>query len=144
MMTKLKLALVTSIGLLATVGGIAAANNSDATGTWGGRKAEILAKYDTNGDGVLDANEKAAMKQAFVAKRAERKAEMLAKWDTNKDGKLEPTERAAMKAAFADKKFAKLDTNGDGVVSKAEFEAGAQRMGHHRHGFRGGMLKGQE
>lgn len=125
MMTKLKLALVTSIGLLGTVGGIAAANNI------GGNDAATP--------------DRSAMKAEWQAKRAERKAQMLAKYDTNKDGKLDANERAVMKQEIADKRFAKLDANGDGVISKAEFEAGAARLGgHHRH-FRGGQkAPGQE
>jgi hypothetical protein len=46
-----------------------------------------------------------------------------------------------MKQDRADKRFAKLDTNNDGVISKAEFEAGAKMMGPHRH-FRGGEGRG--
>jgi hypothetical protein len=140
MMTKIKLALVMSIGLLGSVTGIAAANGAFA-GDGGPRKAEILAKYDTNGDGKLDDNERAAMRADFKAKRQARKAEMLAKYDTNKDGKLEPNERAVMKTEMATKRFAKLDTNGDGVISKDEFLAGAQKMHGGGH-FRGGWGKG--
>ena len=136
-MTKIKLALVMSIGLVGSIAGIAAAHGSFGDGDGPG-KAAILAKYDTNGDGKLDDNERAVMKADFQAKRAARHAEMLAKYDTNKDGKLEPAERAVMKTDFATKRFAKLDTNGDGVISKDEFIAGAQ-MGH---GHRGGPGKG--
>ncbi len=140
MLTKLKLALVMSIGLVGSVAGIAAANGAFA-GDGGNRKAEILAKYDTNGDGKLDDSERAAMKADFQAKRAARKAEMLAKYDLNKDGKLEKNERVAMKTDLATKRFAKLDTNGDGVISKDEFIAGALTMHGHGH-WRGGPGKG--
>ena len=143
MMTKIKLALVASISLLAGAAGIAAAHGgADAGG--GTHKAEILTKYDANGDGKLDDAEKAKMKADFQAKRAARKADMLAKFDANKDGKLEPAERQAMKAEMSAKRFAKLDTNGDGVLSKDEFAAGAQMHGHGGHGghFRGGPGKG--
>ena len=49
-----------------------------------------MRKYDLNGDGKLDANERAAMQ----ADRAAR----LKKYDTNRDGKLDANERAAMRA----------------------------------------------
>ena len=145
MMTKIKLALVTSISLLAGAAGVAAAHGgADGAGT-GNRKAEILAKYDTNGDGKLDDAERAKMKADVQAKRAVRKAERLAKYDTNKDGKLEPAERQAMRAEMSAERFAKLDTNGDGVLSKDEFAAGAAMRGHGGHGghFRGGPGKGR-
>ena len=54
----------------------------------------ILDKYDKNHDGVLDADEQAAMEKD----RAARKAERLQKYDKNHDGKLDDEERAAMKA----------------------------------------------
>lgn len=48
--------------------------------------------------------------------------------DTNRDGMISVEERqAAMqarRAAHADERFAKLDANGDGSISRAEFDAG--------------------
>jgi hypothetical protein len=64
---------------------------------------------------------------------------MLAKYDTNRDGKLDDQEREAMRVDFATKRFEKLDTNGDGQISKDEFLAGAKGgMGFHhgRHGHK--------
>ncbi|MCA0315889.1 MAG: hypothetical protein LCH63_18870 [Candidatus Melainabacteria bacterium] len=40
----------------------------------GDRKAKMLKRFDSNGDGVLDDNEKQAMKQAREARRAQRQA----------------------------------------------------------------------
>lgn len=71
--------------------------------------------------------------------------------DTNRDGVVSPEERAAaMQARRAERagdRFAKLDANGDGSISRAEFDAGhaarpdrgprAERAGH-REGRRGG------
>lgn len=51
-------------------------------------------KFDKDGDGKLNDEEKAAYKAARDAE----KAAMLAKYDTNKDGKLDDAEKAAMKA----------------------------------------------
>ena len=50
----------------------------------------MLRKYDANGDGQLDANERAAMQRDRAAR--------LKQYDTNGDGKLDPTERARMRA----------------------------------------------
>jgi len=58
----------------------------------------MMQKYDTNGDGKLDANEKAAMKQAHAAK--------IKQYDTNGDGKLDANEKAAMRADMKAKRKA--------------------------------------
>jgi len=66
---------------------------------------EILEKYDTNKDGKLDKDEKAAMKKAQAAEPKPEKAKkepkpidpaILEKYDTDKDGKLNKEEKAAM------------------------------------------------
>jgi EF hand len=71
--------------------------------------------------------------------------------DTNRDGVVSPEERAAAmqarRAERANDRFAKLDANSDGSISRAEFDAGhaarpdrgprAERAGH-RQGLRGG------
>ena len=46
-------------------------------------------KYDKNGDGKLDEQERMALQK-------ERQAEMLKKYDKNGDGKIDETERQAM------------------------------------------------
>jgi hypothetical protein len=86
-------------------------------------KGPFMAKFDTNGDGVLEPNERAAMRAAFKAKREAKKAAMLAKYDVNHDGILEPSERKAMIDDRAAKQFAKMDVNNDGTVTLAEFQA---------------------
>jgi hypothetical protein len=136
-MNKIKMALALCAGLAGIGGGLAAADNLG-----GGKiKQELLQKYDANGDGKLDAQERATMRADFKAKRQERKAEMLAKYDVNKDGKLEPSERKVMVDDRAAKSFAKIDANGDGVVSLQEFQAFREAhpmMRHARWGKRGG------
>ncbi|HEY1546384.1 MAG TPA: EF-hand domain-containing protein [Kofleriaceae bacterium] len=99
-------------------------------------REQVIQKYDTNGDGVLDANEKAAMRADFRAKRETHRAKMLAKWDANHDGKLEKNELVAMREARAEKMFKRLDVNGDGQLSFEEFQQA--RLFHPR-----GMFKGQ-
>lgn len=144
MMTKMKLALALCGSLLAGIGGIAAAQ-----GPQGGGRAALLQKYDTNGDGQLDTQERAAMRADFKAKREAKRAEILAKYDTNKDGKLEPEERKVMIDDRATTQFQKMDANKDGVVSLDEFKAfkeshpmrHARRGKWLRHRGAGGMRK---
>ena len=68
-----------------------------------------------------------------------KKAEMLQKYDTNKDGSLDDKERTVMMDERLLTRFKKLDTDGNGVLSLAEFKAGKHdRMGkHHARGGRG-------
>jgi len=51
--------------------------------------AELLKKYDKNGDGKLDQEERAALQK-------DRQAEMIKKYDKNGDGKIDEEERKAM------------------------------------------------
>ncbi len=116
-MKKMKLALVLGACL---IGGVAVA----------------APKWDANGDGTISAQEKAQKHEAMKAKRQEMKAQMLQKFDANKDGTLDKNERAIIFDSFAAERFSKLDTNGDGQLSLAEFKAGKQLEGRH-HGFGG-------
>lgn len=103
-----------------------------------GFRAGMLKKFDTNGDGKLDDTERAAAR-----------AEFEKKLDTNGDGKVDDAERAAARAKWQGRhpggpggrgwhrgpggpgehgfvaRFAKLDTDKDGLISKAEFDAQA-------------------
>lgn len=57
-----------------------------------------------------------------------RAAEMFAKMDVNKDGKLDAADRAARRAEMQAKKFASFDADGNGSISKAEWDQhGADR-----------------
>jgi Ca2+-binding EF-hand superfamily protein len=59
-----------------------------------GRRAEILKKFDKNGDGQLDETEKAAAREETRKKREE---ERLKKYDKNGDGKLDDAEKETMR-----------------------------------------------
>jgi Ca2+-binding EF-hand superfamily protein len=138
MLTKLKLALALSGSLFAGAAGIASAH--------GPGKGELLQKYDTNHDGKLDDQEKAAMRADFEAKRAQKKAELLQKYDLNKDGKLDDNERAVMRDDRTVEAFKKMDLDGNGSISLDELKAARAKMwktgmGHARH-FHKGMRKG--
>ena len=84
MKTKMKL-FVLGAALLGGIG-IAAAQNaptaaSQGQGKWSAKKAEMLAKYDTNKDGKLDEQERKVMRDEIATERFQ-------KLDTNKDGVL--------------------------------------------------------
>ena len=131
MLTKLKLAMLISAPLVAGATTYAVAQGD-------GPKQELLQKFDKNGDGKLDDAERADMKAAFAAKRAEHHKEMLAQYDTNKDGKLDDAERAAMRDARLTERFKTMDANGDGKLTLDEFKAAAAKKGEfHRHGRHG-------
>ena len=55
-------------------------------------KADILAKYDKNKNGVLDRDEKVALEK-----------DMLPTYDLNKDGALDDTEKKALYADIQEK-----------------------------------------
>jgi len=91
------------------------------------QKAEREKRRDINGDGVVDAADKAAFKEkrkarkaAFKERRAERKKSgerpQRIKRDANEDGVVTRAEFDAATAAM----FARLDVNGDGVLSEGE------------------------
>jgi hypothetical protein len=134
MLTKLKLALLIAAPLVAGATTYAVAEGDAPAG-----KARIQ-KLDKNGDGTDDDTindaERAQGKAAFAAKRAARHQQALATYDANKDGTLDATERQAMREDKLAKRFAALDTNGDGTLSLDELKAGA-RGGVHRHGRHG-------
>jgi EF-hand domain pair len=130
MLTKLKIALLIAAPLVAGATSFAVAQGNDAP------NQPMIEKFDLNHDGKLDDAERAQMKAAFQAKRAERKTEMLARFDLNKDGTLDDRERQAMRDAKLADRFKAMDTNGDGKLSIDEFKAGAAKGGFHhgRHG----------
>ena len=91
-----------------------------------------MQKFDTNRDGTLDDAERGAAKLAMQAKREARRAKI----DLNHDGQIDDTERAAAHKARALEGFKRIDKNGDGSISLAEFESAAPRHGG-RFGHRG-------
>jgi hypothetical protein len=88
---------------------------------------------DTNGDGSVSLEELTAAEAAQAAERAQR---MMEARDANGDGMLTAAEM--MLPAVPDRMFDRIDTDGDGAISKAEAEAASERMADRmgRHGHR--------
>ena len=87
-MKKLLLLLaVCALGLAATPVYAKGKKNKDAS-------TDVFARFDTNGNGVLDDSEKDAIRKAFAAGDPD-----LKKYDANNDGKLDDNEIAAIQPA---------------------------------------------
>ena len=112
------------------------------------RKA-MLDRFDTDKDGTLSPEERQAARAAWAAKRAERKnarpdrtdarqerkAKHFARMDTDGNGMIsQPEFRAA-----ALKRFERADANHDGRIDKAEHDAMRARHKGHRAHRRGDM-----
>jgi len=105
------------------------------------RRAEMLKKYDTNLDGELSEAERTVLKAERQEKRAAKKAERAEggkkrrgdrpKADANEDGMISLDEHLAM----SDQLFARMDANGDGVLTEGEGRKRKGRKG--RKGKRG-------
>jgi len=131
MLTKWKLALLFAAPLVTGATTYAVAQGDDPA------RKDLIQKFDQNGDGKLDDAERAQMKAAFEARRAERHKEALARYDLDKDGKLDATERKAMRDDKLAGRFKAMDKDGDGKLTLDEFKAGAGKAGFHRHGRHG-------
>jgi Ca2+-binding EF-hand superfamily protein len=85
---------------------------------------EVIAKFDKDGDGKLNDDEKAEAKAA-------RKKEMLEKFDADKNGKLNNDEKAAMREEMKKKILEKFDKDGDGELNKEERAEMRKTMPNH-------------
>jgi Ca2+-binding EF-hand superfamily protein len=146
---------------MSTISGLGGANRSWDTGQQQTRKAEreakMFAKVDTDGNGSVDATELASMLKKGDASSDVDSAALLKQMDTDGNGSLSADElskgmhdlmpRPSSTMDFAQTRsaanddgggdadaFAKLDTDGDGKLSRAEFEAGRNAGGPHTAG----------
>jgi hypothetical protein len=131
MLTRWKLALMIAAPLVAGATTYAAAQGDEPA------RKDLIQKFDNNGDGKLDEAERAQMKAAFEARRAEHHKQALARYDLDKDGKLDAAERKAMRDDKLAARFRAMDKDGDGKLTLDEFKAGAAGAGLHRHGRHG-------
>ncbi len=136
---------------MSTISGLGGANRSWESSSSNRRaehEAKMFAKVDSDGSGGVDAAELAAMlEKSPLSSQAGDSAELLKKMDTDGNGSLSSDElsqgmhdlmpKPSSTMEFAQSRgaandaggegsdmFAKLDTDGDGQLSKAEFEAG--------------------
>jgi hypothetical protein len=91
---------------------------------------EVMEKFDKDGDGKLNEQERAAAKEAMKAREEAYKKEMLAKFDKDGDGELNEEEREAAKKereakheAHKKEMLAKYDKDGDGELNEEEKKA---------------------
>ena len=101
--------------ILITVAGIAAFSASAREGGHG----ERFKAADTNADGMISKAESASLP------RLARDFDAI---DANKDGQVTTDEMRAFHQSRRAEHWAKLDINGDGLVSKAEAQSSAPRL----------------
>ncbi|MFZ5609285.1 MAG: EF-hand domain-containing protein [Pseudomonadota bacterium] len=116
------------------------------------RHEEKFARADANKDGKVTAEERTAMREEMQKRMEERRKKMhehmqermqdrMAEVDTNKDGVISKAEHKA----YVDKKFAEMDKNGDGKLTREEMRAGMKMMhdgDHDMDGMMDGAKKG--
>ncbi|MEH6807572.1 MAG: EF-hand domain-containing protein [Hyphomonas oceanitis] len=92
-------------------------------------QAKIFAEADANKDGSLTLAEMNAHHEAMEAKRkAERQQAMFAKLDTDGNGKISKAEFETRPMRGMER----MDTDGDGTVTEEEREAARAKMKDHR------------
>ncbi len=111
---------------------------------------QLFSKLDTDGNGSISKSES----DAFQSRMAANRPDMFSRMDTNQDGSIDKTEFTAFmknrpahhghsgaqaasdadgdsdsdQSSDIDSLFAAMDTNGDGVISKAESDAYREKM----------------
>lgn len=104
--------------------------------------ADMIARFDADGDGTLDAGELAAGMATLAEERSARWAEMRAEMQAARTGtgwrERGPRPRAERGSSPRQTmgplrpEFETLDADGDGVISRAEFEAARQNWAERR------------
>lgn len=90
------------------------------------QKTELFTRADTNADGQLDSAERAAAVTAEMQhRRAERESRAMERLDTDGDGNLSLAEFTATGPMFE-----RVDADGNGIITTEEFEAARP---HRRH-----------
>ena len=100
----------------------------------------ILEKFDKDGDGKLNEDERKAARLAGEDAMKARKAEMLKKFDKDGDGKLSEEEETAMREERKKMMLEKFDKDGDGELN--DEEKAAMRKAMMEHGRPGGNREG--
>jgi len=98
------------------------------------RQAARFERQDLNGDKVLTEDE---VSQAKSAREVKRQLKRLERFDTNQDGTVDEAEKAVAKAARKQarserkgerKSRIRRDANGDGIVTRAEYDAATSAL----------------
>lgn len=114
---------------------------------------EMLKRFDKNGDGQLDDEERNAMRESLGGQRGAggpggfNREEMMKRFDKNGDGQLDEEERNAMRESFGGQRGAggpggfnreemmkRFDKNGDGELDEEERNAMRESFGGGRRG----------
>jgi Ca2+-binding EF-hand superfamily protein len=103
----------------------------------GGPPAELIEKFDVDGDGQLNQAEREAAHEQMKAQAQAKKAEFIAKFDSDGDGELNQAEREAAKAELGDEFKGR---RGEGGRAGRPGDRGGMHGQHGfggQHGFRG-------
>jgi Ca2+-binding EF-hand superfamily protein len=92
----------------------------------GQHKQEMLQRFDKDGDGKLNDEEKAAAKAAMQQRQGDMREEALKRFDANGDGKLDDAERATAQEAMHKQRGGQM-TDEQRAKARAEFQAYAAK-----------------
>lgn len=88
------------------------------------QSAERFSRLDTDGNGLVTRAEMDAMKAQRAEQRAERMAQMSAERRERIENRMERRQaRAGERGERGAKRWERMDANGDGAISLAEFQA---------------------
>ncbi len=90
---------------------------------------EVIEKFDKDGDGKLNEEERQAARAAGKERMEAKRKEMIAKFDKDGDGKLSEEEEQAMREARRKMMMEKFDKDGDGELSDDEKAEMRKAMG---------------
>ncbi len=110
--------------------------------------SHVIERFDLDGDGQLNQQERAAAHAAREERRqngdrpgpgGRRRGNLLERFDADGDGQLNEAERAALRADAPNhpRLMARVDTDKDGTLSDAEWEAARERLFARRGGGAG-------
>ena len=99
--------------------------DSEGSTAGGIRRYRIFEEYDTDGDGRLTKDERAAARKKHYEKHVQ-------KFDTDGDGKLSETERGVARKEQYSRHVEQFDTDGDGKLSEEEREAAREKRSNRR------------
>lgn len=137
------LAMAAAILLVSSASALAGDRHQDRHKNHSAQKSQrMLEKFDANRNGVLDPDEREAMREAKKQRRGKHRMGYkmkMKRFDKDGDGKLSPAEKQAMKAAMEQRRadmIARFDSNRDGQLDPAERQAARRAMFEERAGKR--------